>query len=67
MSDEKWSMRRVREEIYDARVKIFVVSKVMETGNLKPQEEPEWTLVIKPLLDDILEHTGKLKEMLELE
>jgi hypothetical protein len=67
MSEEKWNMRKVREEIYDARVKIFVVTKVLETGKLQPKDEPEWTLVIRPLLDDIMENAGKLKEMMEQE
>ncbi len=65
MAEEKWDMRKVREEIYDARVKLFVVNKVMEAGNIKPEDEPEWVLVIKPLLDDILENAGKLKEIFE--
>lgn len=65
MAEEKWDMSKVREEIYDARVKLFVVNKVMESGNIKPEDQPEWVLVIKPLLDDILENAGNLKEIFE--
>jgi len=66
MSDEKpkWNMERVRQEIYDARTKIFVVTKVLETGSLKPDEYPEWVLVIKPLLREIEENVAKLKSLL---
>jgi len=66
MSEEKpkWTMERVRDEIYEARTRIFVVAKVLETGTLKPDEHPEWVLVTKPLLREIDENVAKIRTML---
>jgi len=67
MADEKWSVERIHKEIYDARTKMFVVAKVLETGNVKFSEFPEWVLVIKPILADLLTKTQKISEMIEQE
>ena len=65
MSEEKWDMERIRNEVYEARTKMFVVVKVLETVNIKPREYPEWTLVIKPLLKDLIENTEKIQALIE--
>jgi hypothetical protein len=67
MSDEKWTIEKVREEIYQARTRMFVVSKVLETGSIKTQEHPEWVLVIKPLLKDLTEQVEKITALLDEE
>ena len=65
MSEESWSPERIRKEIYDARTKIFVVAKVLETGNITLSDHPEWVLVIKPVLKDLLENVSKVEAFLE--
>jgi len=60
-------MERIRNEVYEARTKMFVVVKVLETVNIKPREYPEWTLVIKPLLKDLIENTEKIQALIEEE
>jgi len=65
--EEKWNMERIRNEVYEARTKMFVVVKVLETVNIKPREYPEWTLVIKPLLKDLIENTEKIQALIEEE
>ncbi len=67
MSGEKpkWTMERVRDEIYDARTKVFVVAKVLETGSIDPKQHPEWVLVIRPLLKEITEYTDKVRAMIQ--
>ncbi|MBI4961996.1 MAG: hypothetical protein HY913_01845 [Desulfomonile tiedjei] len=65
MAEEKWSVERIHKEIYDARTKMFVITKVLETGNIKISEYPEWVLVLKPILTDLLANTQKISEMLE--
>jgi hypothetical protein len=69
MSEEKplWSVERVRQEIYDARTKLFVVVKVLETGTVPYEQHPEWLLVIGPLLKEIEDYAQKLSTMLTLE
>jgi len=67
MVEEKWSVERIHKEIYDARTKMFVVAKVLETENVKFSEYPEWILVIKPILADLLTNTQKIREMVEKE
>lgn len=61
---KKWDMERVRQEVYDARTKMFVVAKVLETGSLNPAEHPEWVLVIKSLLTDLKKNAQKVDELL---
>ena len=65
MSEESWSPERIRKEIYDARTKIFVVAKVLETGNITLSDHPEWVLVIKPVLKDLLDNVSKVEAFLE--
>ncbi len=67
MAEEKWNLERIHKEIYDARTKMFVVVKVLETGNIKFSEQSEWVLVIKPILADLLTNTQKVSEMIEEE
>ena len=57
MSEDKtkWNLERVHEEIYQARTKLFVVQKVLETGAVPLEDSPEWVLVIKPLLKEAKE------------
>lgn len=56
MTEEKpkWTVERIHQEIAEARTKIFVVTKYLETGNLKLSEFPEWVLVINPLVKDVI-------------
>jgi len=63
MEEPKWTMERVHKEVLEARTKIFVVTKVLETGNLKFAENPEWALVVEPLLKDLLDNTAKIREL----
>ena len=65
MSDETWNPQKVRQEVYDARTKLFVVAKVLETGSVNMKEQPEWAMVVMPLLKDILTYVGKIQESLE--
>ena len=57
MSEEKpkWNLERVHDEVYQARTKLFVVQKVLETGSVPLEDSPEWVLVIKPLLKEAKE------------
>jgi hypothetical protein len=63
MAEEKWTFERVRNEINDARTKMFVVYKVLETGNLKFSEAPEWALVVNPLLREVTDFAAKIKDL----
>ena len=63
MSEKKWTPEKIHHEIYDARTKLFVVAKVLETGSINLGELPEWTLVIKPLLDEVVEFAGQIRSM----
>jgi hypothetical protein len=62
MAEEKWTFDRVRSEINEARTKMFVVFKVLETGNLKFAEHPEWALVVSPVLKEISDYAAKIGE-----
>lgn len=62
MSEPKWNMERIHKEIYDARTKMFVISKVLETGSLKFSDYPEWALVIRPLLKEMMQFAGYIQE-----
>jgi hypothetical protein len=62
--EKKWNMERVREEVYEARTKMFVVAKVLETGSLKPSEHPEWVLVIRSLIRDLVKNSERVGELL---
>lgn len=65
MTEKKWTPERVHQEVYDARTKLFVTTKVLETGNIKLSELPEWTLVIKPLLSEIVQYAEQIRSMTE--
>lgn len=58
----KWTVERIRNEVYDARTKLFVITKVLETGNIKLHEQPEWVLVLTPLLTELQEYTAAIQE-----
>lgn len=62
MTEPKWTFERVRSEINEARTKLFVVFKVLETGNLKFAEHPEWALVVTPLLKEISDYGAKISD-----
>ncbi len=65
MAEEKWTMEKIHKEIYDARTKVFVVAKVLATGTPDVSENPEWLLVLDPLIDDLLKNAGQIKSMLQ--
>lgn len=65
MSEDKWTIEKVHEEVYQARTRMFVVAKVLETGSIKIQEHPEWALVIKPLLKDLTEQVERITALLD--
>jgi hypothetical protein len=58
----KWTVERVHKELSEARSKLFVVAKVVETGAVPFQDHPEWILVIKPLLRDLIAFSQKIEE-----
>ncbi len=60
----KWTMQRIHDDIYDARTKVFVINKVLEAGNPKLSEHPEWVLVLEPMLTDLVENAEKIRTML---
>lgn len=66
-SEAKWTIEKIHKEIYDARTKLFVVAKVLETGSIKPAEMPEWVVVLTPLLKDLVENAEKIRSMISLE
>ncbi len=63
MTEEKWTAERVHKEIYDARTRLFVIAQVLQTGAVKMAEDPEWALVLEPLLTDIVENTAKIRSL----
>jgi len=75
MSEEKtaekekqpWNVERVHKEVYDARTRIFVTLKVLETGAVDFKESPEWSLVIRPLLKDLIDNAQKIEAMMDVE
>jgi hypothetical protein len=64
MTEEKWTFEKVRTEINEARTKMFVVFKVLETGNLKFAEHPEWALVVSPMLKELSDYAAKIKDFM---
>jgi hypothetical protein len=44
-----------------------VVTKVLETGGLDASERPEWVLVLRPLLRDLVKNTKRVSELLGIE
>lgn len=67
MSEKKWTVEKVRQEVYDVRTKLFVITKVLETGALDLKEYPEWALVIDPLLRETVEYAEQIRAMCALE
>ncbi len=67
MAEEKpkWTIERIHEEVYQARTKLFVVAKVLETGSIKLDESPEWLLVIKPLLREAKEQADAIDALMK--
>jgi hypothetical protein len=62
---EKWNVERLHKDVYDARTKLFVIVKVLETGGMELKDYPEWALVIRPLLSEIAENAEKIKAFLD--
>jgi hypothetical protein len=60
----KWTVERIHQEISESRAKLFVVAKYLETGNLKLSEFPEWALVIRPLLNDLIANAQKIQGLM---
>jgi hypothetical protein len=58
----KWTVERVHKELSEARNKLFVVAKVAETGSIPFQDHPEWMLVLKPLLRDLVTYSQTIEE-----
>ncbi len=65
--EKKWNVERIHKEINDARTTMFVVTKVLETGAVDFSEHPEWVLVIRPLLSDLMKNAGRISELLGIE
>jgi len=66
-TEKKWTIERVHSELYEARTKVFVIAKVLETGAISFADHPEWALVIKPMLKDLAENANKIDAMLKEE
>jgi hypothetical protein len=64
---EKWSIQRVHKEVSEARTKMFVVTKVLETGDMNVQDFPEWVLLIRPLLKDLTQNVQRISELIDSE
>ncbi|MDQ7782942.1 MAG: hypothetical protein RDU20_08695 [Desulfomonilaceae bacterium] len=62
---KKWDAEKVHQEVYDARTRMFVVLKVLETESLQLKEHPEWALLIRPLLNEIIEYAQSIRAMAE--
>lgn len=60
---KKWDPERIHQEVYDARTKLFVTLKVLETGNIDLSEHPEWTILIQPLLKELTEYAQAIGAM----
>ncbi len=61
---EKWTIERVHKELKEARNKLFVITKVMETGSVKLEDKQEWILVTKPMLRDLKTFSDQIDSML---
>ncbi len=64
---KKWDPERVHQEVYDARTKMFVVLKVLETGSVQLGDHPEWAILIKPLLNELIEYAQAVSTMADEE
>ena len=65
MSEQKWSIEKIHKEVTEARTKIFVITKVLETVDLKPAEHAEWVLLIRPLLKDLIQNAERIGALLD--
>ncbi len=65
MSEKKWDMERIQSELYDARTKVFVVAKVLEMGELDFADNPQWALVIKPILKDLMNNAAIIEDLIK--
>jgi hypothetical protein len=65
MAEKKWSVKRIHDEIYEARTKVFVVAKVLETGSVTFSENPEWVLIVKQILKDLKENATQIEKILK--
>lgn len=64
---EKWNVERIHSEVYDARTKLFVIAKVLEAGTIDLKGRPEWALVIRPLLKELVGYADKVGTMIDKE
>ncbi len=64
---KKWDPERVHQEVYDARTKMFVVLKVLETGSIKLSDHPEWAILIKPLLKELIDYAQGVSALTDTE
>jgi hypothetical protein len=65
VSEPKWTLEKIHKELYEARTKMFVLSKVLENDNFKLAEHPEWVIVIKPLLEDLIQNVEAVKKSVD--
>jgi hypothetical protein len=64
---KKWTVQRIHQEIAEARTKLFVVAAVLETGSIRFSDNPEWALVVTPLLKDVAANAAKIEDYLKQE
>jgi hypothetical protein len=63
--EQRWTLERIHKEIYDARTKVFVVAKVLETGSISFEGYPEWAVVVKPLLKDLVQNVAQIEAFMK--
>lgn len=66
-TEKKWTVERIHSELYEARTKVFVIAKVLETGAISFADHPEWTLVLKPMLKELADYAAKIDAMIKQE
>jgi hypothetical protein len=68
MSEEnaapKWNVEKVHKEVSEARNRLFVVAKVMETGSVDFKDQQEWAMVVRPLLTDLRKFADQIESKL---
>lgn len=64
-TEKKWTMERIHSELYEARTKVFVIAKVLEAGVISFEGQPEWSLVIKPMLKELAANAAKIDAMIK--
>jgi hypothetical protein len=65
MSDQSWTIERIRQELSEVRTRLFVMGKVLESGTIKPEDHPEWMLVLRPMLTDVASNFEKVRAILD--